>query len=222
MSEQKPTEAVDHDHQHLQGLGHAADGDWDGRYTARDRIWSGEPNGGLVAEVAGLLPGTALDIGCGEGADAVWLARQGWDVTAIDVSGVAVERSRQHAKSGGVTVTFEAVGLLEAASSGRTFDLVTAQYPALQKTPGNDAERAIVDAVAPGGLLLVVHHADIDRTQALQGGFDPDDYVAPCDVAELLGDGWRVEVDERRPRAVSGGSGAHHTHDLVLRARRLP
>lgn len=201
------------------GLG--GDGDWDERYSSKDRVWSGEPNGGLVAEVAGMPTGTVLDVGCGEGADAVWLALRGWDVTAIDVSGVAVERARQHAESAGARVHFEAVGLLEAVRDGPTYDLVSAQYPALQKTPAHEAEHAMIDAVAPGGVPLVIHHADVDKDQSREHGFDTDDYVSPTDVAALLDNSWRIEVDERRARSVSGGSGAHHAKDLVIRARRL-
>ncbi len=208
------------DHDRSSGLGCAVDGDWDERYSVREQIWSGEPNGALVAEVAGMAPGTAMDVGCGEGADAVWLTKHGWDVTAIDVSSVAVERSRVHAEAAGVQVTFEALSLLDAAAAGRTFDLVSAQYPSLEKTPGNDAERALIDAVAPGGLLVVVHHADIDRERALEHGFDPDDYLTPAGVAALLQDDWHIETLERRPRAISGGGGAHHAVDIVLLARR--
>ncbi len=186
------------------------------------RSGAANPNGALVAELTGVSPGTALDVGCGEGADAVWLAQQGWNVTAIDVSAVAVERSRQHAQAAGVEVAFESLSLLDAAAARRTFDLVSAQYPSLEKTPGNDAERALIGAVAPGGLLLVIHHADIDRERALEHGFDPDDYLAPADVAALLQEGWQIEAFERRPRTISGGGGAHHALDVVLRARRKP
>jgi hypothetical protein len=77
---------------------------------------------------------------------------------------------------------------------------VSAQYPALLRTPGAEAEHALLAAVASGGTLIVVHHADIDRTEALAHGFDPDDYVSPADVASVLDDGWQIEVDERRPR----------------------
>src|ERR1700709_2151048 len=67
--------------------------EWDKRYAGQDRLWSGSPNGALVAEVAGLAPGRVLDVGCGEGADAIWLAKAGWQVTALEVSGVALERA---------------------------------------------------------------------------------------------------------------------------------
>ncbi|WP_373463472.1 class I SAM-dependent methyltransferase [Streptomyces sp. B4I13] len=196
--------------------------EWDDRYADRQRLWSGRPNGALVAEVAGLTPGRVLDVGCGEGADAVWLARGGWDVTALEVSGVALERAAGHARDAGVAVHWVHAELTEAALPPASFDLVSAQYPALLRTPGAAAERALLAAVAPGGVLLLVHHAGMDTRQTHDGGFDPADYVWPSMVAALLDDDWRVEVDEQRPRvAPEGGAGTHHTDDLVLRARRL-
>ena len=193
--------------------------EWDRRYTERDRLWSGRPNGALVAEVAGLTPGRVLDVGCGEGADAVWLAGNGWDVTGIDVSGVALERAAGHARDAGVTVSWVHGGLAEAALP--TFDLVSAQYPALLRTPDAAAERALLAAVAPGGVLLLVHHAGMENRPPEDSGFYPADYVWPSMIAALLDDDWTVEVDERRPRvAPEGGAGAHHAEDLVLRARR--
>ncbi len=197
--------------------------EWDSRYADREQLWSGAPNGALVAEVAGLAPGRALDVGCGEGADAVWLARGGWDVTAIEVSGVALERAAEHARDAGVPVRWVHAGLVEAPFPPASFDLVSAQYPALLRTPDAAAERALLAAVAPGGVLLVVHHAGMDTHQAHDSGFDPADYVSLPMVAALLTDEWEVELDEQRPRvAPEGGAGAHHTDDVVLRARRLP
>lgn len=195
--------------------------EWDERYGAADQVWSGEPNAALVTEVAGLEPGRVLDVGCGEGADAVWLARRGWEVTALDVSQVAIHRAQGLARDAGVQVTWVQAGLVEAALPAGAFDLVSAQYPALRKAPGAVAERALLDLVAPGGTLLVVHHA-LDPEHRLDDDFDPALYVLPADVRALLGEGWTVLVDERRPRAVSRGAGAHHVEDVVLRAQRDP
>jgi SAM-dependent methyltransferase len=196
--------------------------EWDSRYADRQQLWSGRPNGALVAEVAGLTPGRVLDVGCGEGADAVWLARGGWDVTALEVSGVALERAAGHARDADVDVRWVHATLTEAALPPASFDLVSAQYPALLRTPDAAAERALLSAVAVGGVLLLVHHAGMDTQHANDSGFDPADYVWPSMVAALLDDDWVVEVDEQRPRlAPDGGAGAHHTDDLVLRARRL-
>src|SRR6478609_10079414 len=84
----------------------AVQAEWDRRYTDREQLWSGQPNGALVAETAGMPPGRVLDIGCGEGADAVWLARGGWTVTALEVSGLALRRAAEHARDAGVHVRF--------------------------------------------------------------------------------------------------------------------
>ena len=218
----------DHAHEHHhhpgglpQGLG-PGDGDWDERYAASEQIWSGQPNGSLVSQVAHLGAGRALDVGCGEGADAVWLARAGWQVTALDVSGVALGRAAKHATDAGVSIEWLHSGLVEAALAEAWFDLVSAQYPVLARTPGNDAEHALLGAVAPGGTLLVVHHAPADMAHAREQGWGPEDYVFPGDVARVLGDEWVVEVEGTMPRDVPlSGGGTHHTTDVVLRARRL-
>lgn len=202
----------------------AGDGaaEWDERYAGPAPLWSGKPNGALVDEVAALRPGRALDVGCGEGGDAVWLASRGWQVTALDVSGVALERAAEHARQAGVDVAWVHAGLLEAQLPPGGFDLVSVQYPALRRTPDAEAEQALLAAVAPGGTLLVVHHAHIDVEHARARGFDPADYVSPADVLAQLDGGWHVEVDEERPRAlVVVGAGSHPTEDVVVRARRL-
>jgi SAM-dependent methyltransferase len=197
--------------------------EWDQRYSEREQMWSGRPNGALLTEVAGLTPGRVLDVGCGEGADAIWLAGNGWDVTAVEVSAVALERAAGHARDAGVSVRWVQADLVETALG--TFDLVSAQYPALLRTPDARAEHALLDAVAPGGTLLVVHHAGVehhDAHGAHEGGPDPARFVWPSMIASLLDGDWEVEVDEQRPRDVPpSGAGAHHVDDLVLRARRL-
>jgi SAM-dependent methyltransferase len=200
----------------------AVQAEWDARYADQERLWSGRPNGALVAEVAGLTPGRVLDVGCGEGADAVWLAGCGWAVTALEVSGVALQRAAGHARDAGVTVRWVHAGLVDAALPPASFDLVSAQYPALLRTPDAAAERALLAAVAPGGVLLLVHHAGMDTHDGHESGFDPADYVWPPMVTALLDDDWQVELDEQRPRVTpESGAGAHHAQDVVLRARRL-
>jgi len=176
----------------------------------------------LVTEVAGLTPGRVLDVGCGEGADAVWLAAQGWHVIALDVSRVALERARRAAVDAGVAVQWVCAGLVDAPLPTDGYDLVSVQYPALRRTAGGDAERVLLGAVAPGGTLLMVTHADVDVEQARVQGFDPADFIGHDDLTAALGAGWQVDLAERRPRQVRGGGGAQHATDLVLKAHRLP
>ena len=195
---------------------------WDERYASMDQLWSGHPNGQLVTEASALRPGRALDVGCGEGADALWLAERGWDVTALDVSQVALDRATAQAGRVGLQVHWLHAGLIEAALPPASFDLVSAQYPALLRTDTHAGELALLAAVAPNGVLLVVHHVLTGHEQFHAHDFDPDDYVSPADVAARLDDTWRIEADEIRPRHVTTGSGAGHSEDIVLRARRLP
>ncbi|MDJ0378300.1 class I SAM-dependent methyltransferase [Cryobacterium sp. PH31-L1] len=194
---------------------------WDDRYADLSQLWSGQPNATMVAEVQDLPAGRALDVGCGEGADALWLAERGWDVTALDVSRVALDRAAAQAELREVSVRWLHAGLVEAALPTASFDLVSAQYPALLRTEENVAEHSLLSAVAPGGVLLIVHHPAPTTDEAKAHGFNPDDYVSPALVAALLDDSWQIEVDETRPRHVATGAGAHHTHDVVVRARRL-
>jgi SAM-dependent methyltransferase len=194
--------------------------EWDDRYASEQQIWSGEPNVALVTEVGGLEPGTALDVGCGEGADALWLASQGWQVTALDVSAVALGRAAAEARKRGAEVIWLHAGLLAAPRPLTGFDLVSAQYPSLPSTRERTAERALLDAVALGGHLVVVHH-EMALDDAHAHGFDPTGFLGPSTVAELLDEDWSIIVEETRPRHVSTGAGAHHTHDVVLHAQRL-
>ncbi|WP_096302661.1 class I SAM-dependent methyltransferase [Jatrophihabitans sp. GAS493] len=204
------------------GVDPTVQAEWDGRYAEQEQLWSGRPNGALVTEIAGLTPGRVLDVGCGEGADAVWLARGGWAVTALEVSDVALQRAIRHARDAGVEIRWVHAELEKAELAPGSFDLVSAQYPALPRTPDAAAERALLAAVAPGGVLLLVHHAGMETKHDHDSRFDPADYIWPAMVTALLDDDWEIEVDEQRPRiAPEGGAGAHHVDDLVVRARRL-
>jgi SAM-dependent methyltransferase len=204
---------------HHGGNDHA---DWEERYAGDAPVWSGRPNQALVEELADLTPSRALDVGCGEGADAIWLARQGWQVTAVDVASNALERARAAGRSADVAVRWVAGGLADLPDRDEAFDLVSCFYPALRRTADGDAEAALLGSVAPGGTLLVVHHADIDGEVALAHGFDPDDYVGHQHVVAALDDSWEIERDAVRERDLVEGPGAHHHRDLVLRARRRP
>jgi SAM-dependent methyltransferase len=198
--------------------------EWNARYSEHDgAMWSGRPNGRLVAEVADLVPGWALDVGSGEGADAIWLARRGWTVTAIDISDLAVRRAREAAELAGATVEWVCGDALRTPFPARSFDLMSLQYPALPKAAGEPAVRTLLDAVRPGGLLLAVYH-DLDdehREHMKARGTDPADYVGADDLRRLLSDddGFTIELDAVEPR-LDPPPGTPHVGDVVLRARR--
>jgi SAM-dependent methyltransferase len=213
-----------HEHEHgEQRLGAAEQAaEWDTRYSERDgAMWSGRPNGRLVAEVADLTPGQALDVGCGEGADAIWLAGRGWMVTAIDISDVAVSRAREAAELAEATVEWVCGDALETPFVARSFDLVSMQYPALPKAVGEAAVRMLLDTVRPGGLLLAVYHdLDDEHSEHMKSqGIDPADYVGADDLGRLLSDDFTVELHAVEPR-IDPPPRTPHIADVVLRARR--
>lgn len=189
-------------------------------YAGEQPLWSGAPNAALVDEVSPLPPGHAVDVGSGEGADAVWLAQRGWRVIRLEPSATAQQRARAAAERAGVHVDWLESTLLDARLPPAGFDLVTCCYPALFRTREHRAEATLTGLVAPGGTLVLLTHADVDRDRALAHGFDPDDYVDHAAIRDSLGRGWSVVTDERRARHISGGGGAHHDTDLVLAARR--
>jgi SAM-dependent methyltransferase len=207
-----------HTHQH----GHHPDADdWDERY-GDDQMWSGHPNEQLVVEVSELPAASALDVGCGEGADAIWLAERGWRVTGIDVSARALGRAARAAEMAGAVVEWRTVGLADLdEADAAAYDLVIAFYPALLRGDGAIIE-TLLRTVAPGGTLLVVHHAHVDLERAREHGFDPDDYVRHQDLVDALTDrdGWTIEAAEERGRTAPEGPGAHHHTDRLLRAHR--
>jgi SAM-dependent methyltransferase len=195
---------------------------WDEMYRSRDQIFSGNPNGVLVAETIDLSPGKALDVGCGEGADALWLARRGWQVTAVDVSKTALQRAAAAATDIKGRVSWARADLTTTPPPADAFDLVSIQYFPLRRRSGHAALRGLLDAVAPGGTLLFATHALSDLALYQEEDFDPADYYQPDDIAELLDPTWNVLIKETRPRAAPTPVGTHHTHDTVLRALRLP
>ena len=207
----------------------ALSADWERRYEG-DPMWSGNPNGSLVAEVAGLAPGRALDVGAGEGADAIFLAEAGWDVTANDISGRALDRLRAEAGRRGLRVDCLRVDANAAgAFDAQAYDLVSAQYASIPRTGDDRGVHNLVGAVAAGGTLVVVSHdlepmrVPIDTSTGSRA-FDPDAYVRVEDVVAVLAPSpaWEIEVHERRPRPTGSATAAHHVDDVVLRARRSP
>jgi len=195
---------------------------WDARYGEREgAMWSGRPNGRLVVEVTGLKPDRVLDVGCGEGGDAIWLARSGWTVTAIDISEVALGRAREVAELASASVEWICGDVLQMAFPAGSFDLVSMQYPALPKAAGEAAVRGLLDAVRLGGLLLAVYH-DLDaehREHMKSRGIDPADYVDADDLDRLLAGDFTVELHAVEPR-IDPPPDNPHIADVVLRARR--
>jgi SAM-dependent methyltransferase len=167
---------------------------WDERYASSDRLWSGAPNAALVSEISDLSPGRALDLGCGEGGDAIWLALHGWQVTAVDISGVALARAASHAADAGVTIDFQKHDLQESFPPG-LFDLVSAQF--LHFWEDFDREKILrraAAAVAPGGTLLIEGHTDHGPTDLHLP--TPDEVIASLE----LDDGWEILTSTVHPR----------------------
>jgi SAM-dependent methyltransferase len=198
---------------------------WDERYGGTEKIWSGEPNAVLVQEVAGLAPGTALDVGSGEGGDAIWLAARGWTVTAIDVSRVALDRVADRAAAEGVAerVTTTPVDIFADPVPG-THDLVTAHFLQLPADVRPRLFSALAGAVAPGGRLLIVGHDPEGMPEEFAGHHPPEMFATADQLVAELADalaGWTIEVAERRARTgVQPDGRPGFPYDAVLRARR--
>jgi thioredoxin reductase/SAM-dependent methyltransferase len=197
---------------------------WEERYRAKPTIWSGQPNPQLVAEAAALTPGRALDVGCGEGADALWLAERGWQVTGADISTTALDRAAAHVEGTEAAARIEWIhaDLREKPPAEGAYDLVSAQFMHL---PG-DERRALyarlAAAVAPGGILLIVGHHPADLETAAHRMHCPGAMFTADDVAaELDPASWEVLVAEARPRAAANHDGREIAiQDAVLVARR--
>ncbi len=206
---------------------------WDERYGGSERVWSGRPNQRLVEQTADLTPGLACDIGCGEGADAIWLAEQGWDVTALDVSRVALDRTAQHAIERGVDHRVK-VGEYDVLSDRppraprrtKGFDLVSAHFMHVPREDFDDVYRRLAAAVAPGGRLLVVaHHPDdVDTGARRPHGpgllFPPEQVLAALGVEGGSSDDWEVEVVDTPVREQQTEDGSMQVRDTIVRLRR--
>lgn len=201
---------------------------WNERYASSTRVWSGKPNTELVAQVADLTPGRALDLGCGEGADAVWLARRGWKVTAVDVSDVALERAAGHAADAGVAdaITFERHDLVADFPPGE-FDLVSAQFLYARDRDNAAREcilRAAARAVASGGVLLIESHSGFPAWEAEKHGHAGMVFPSPQELLDALLlelEEWEVLVCAEHERIQNAPDGTPTTRtDSTLKLRR--
>ncbi|MEJ7831554.1 MAG: class I SAM-dependent methyltransferase [Nocardioides sp.] len=196
---------------------------WDARYAESSRVWSGNPNPLLVEHAADLAPGTALDVGCGEGADAVWLATQGWRVTALDVSEVALARTAQHARESGVEDRVEGVhvDLIDGEAIPGRFDLVSMQFLHPPQAMFDALHQRVGEAVAPGGRLLVVGHHPDDLETGVRRPHGPALLFTPEQVVAALGtDDWQILVADAPSRQHSGPDGPVTVRDSVVVAVR--
>jgi thioredoxin reductase/SAM-dependent methyltransferase len=193
---------------------------WDERYGAADRIWSGNPNPHLLATVADVPAGDALDIGAGEGADAVFLASRGWRVTGVDISGIALAKAAAHARDAGVEVTWERVDVRQWHPPRQRYDLVSAQFMHFPRPILQAVHRGLAEAVRPGGILLIVghhpadeHHGEHHHLHDLM--FTAQDVATTLDPAE-----WDISVTSPQREVADEAGNVRTVRDAVLKAVR--
>jgi len=216
---------VDHDHSPT-GTVQFTQEFWDERYRSAGKLWSGQPNPQLVAQTAGLTPGEALEVGSGEGADAIWLARQGWTVTAVDVSTVALQRAAGHAAAHGEEIarriTWRQEDMRSWDPGPLRFDLVSAQYMYLPDGELEVMHRRLATAVRPGGMLLVVGHHPDDLEARFGQAARAHAFPTAEQLAASLDPGdWEILVTSAAGRPAADPEGRPVTvRDSVLRAVR--
>ena len=197
---------------------------WDARYASHEHLWSPGPNAFVEAETADLPPGKVLDLAAGEGRNAVWLAERGWQVTVVEFSRVALEKSERAATSRGVTLELVHADVTEYVPRSRTYDLVLISY--LQTV---ESERKIwlaraADALAPGGTLLILAHDASNLEHGYGGPQDASVLASPEDVAATLTAHDPELVIERAEvveRTVDNEDGTHVALDHLVRAKRV-
>ena len=195
---------------------------WDERYAAADQVWSVEPNQFVASELADLAPGRAVDLACGEGRNAIWLADLGWTVTGIDFSEVAVDRARARAGDREVTWLVDDALTVDLPP----VDLAVLAYLQLPEDQRRTAVRRAFDALEPQGTLLVVAHDSTNLTEGTGGPQDPSVlYTAEDVLDDLAGESFTVVRAERMPRTVTkdddhGGQRDHTAWDVLVRLVR--
>lgn len=190
---------------------------WNERHAARQPIESFEPDPTLVDEIGSLRPGRALDLGAGDGRNAIWLAIQGWQVTAVDFSQVALDRGRALATASGVRVEWQLADLLEWSPGASRFDLVTLFFIHLPPDERRDVYARAAAAVAPGGTLLIVGHDRTNLVDGVGGPQDPTVLFTPGEIAADLA-GFRIDRADVARRRVLDGDGPI---DAIVRAVRV-
>jgi SAM-dependent methyltransferase len=193
--------------------------DWNARYAGTELLWTAQPNRLFAAEVDDLPPGRALDVACGEGRNAVWLAERGWRVTAIDFSDVALAKAARLAERRGVEVEWVVGDVLALELGRQAFDLVAVLYLQLPHAELARVLRSAAAALAPGGTLVVIGHDTTNLTDGYGGPRDPSVLFTPDDVVSELG-GLEVERAEAVRRAVALEAGEATAIDAFVRARR--
>ena len=197
--------------------------DWNHRYADKELLWTAQPNRFLVAETESLPPGRALDLACGEGRNAVWLAERGWLVLGVDFSDVAIGKAHELAAARGVAA---ATGWLVADLTAYepepgAYDLAILFYLQVPADERRAIVRRAAAALAPGGTFLLVGH-DLRNLESGYGGpKDPDVLYLPEDVAaDLDGTGLELERAEAVDRPVETPEGERIAIDALVRARR--
>ncbi len=198
---------------------------WDARYRDADLVWSKGPNLFVEAEVAGLPPGRALDLAGGEGRNAIWLARRGWDVELVDFSAVALDKARRLADHAEVALTTTRADLVAAAQGdGLQFaggDLVLVIYLQLPRDELRPVLSGAAHLVRSGGTLLVVSHARRNLTHGVGGPPDPEVLTEPDEVvADLVGTGLVIGRAHEVLRPVETDDGPRDAIDVLVRAHR--
>jgi 2-polyprenyl-3-methyl-5-hydroxy-6-metoxy-1,4-benzoquinol methylase len=193
---------------------------WDERYSTSELIWTGLPNLFLVRETQGLDPSTALDLACGEGRNAVWLAEQGWSVTGADFSSVGLEKARALAAQRAVHIDFEQHDATSWEPDER-FGLVVVLYLQLPLPQRREALLRAAGAVAAGGSLLVVAHDRENLEHGIGGPQSPEVLYSVNDVVEIAElSGLEIVTAEQARRAIAAPGGDREAIDTVVRARR--
>lgn len=191
--------------------------DWDRKYAEKEQLWAVTPNRTFAGEAADLPPKSALDLACGEGRHAIWLAERGWRVTAVDFSDVAIGKARVRAAREGVEVDFRTVDLLEFEPEEHVFDLVLVLFLQLPADERRLVLGRAARALAPGGTFLLVGHDLANLAEGAGGPSDPAVLYTPEDVVAEL-PGLEIEKAERVLRDVAGAD--RPAIDALVRARK--